>query len=195
VKAPFTHYIRFNDEFEDVLASVELVALVAPRLCDNPSLWKWMIVGAQSALQGAMVCALVEDASVLKPANPENKKAAQEAAELDIPQQLIEDHLEEFDVLLKRCIRGNDFCEPLVLTTKQRENISKLHSEFRNRFIHFTPKGWSIEKAYLSPMICTALDAMEALMSRDVVINRFDARDRQVRLTTALQTVRDALGS
>jgi hypothetical protein len=44
-------------------------------------------------------------------------------------------------------------------------------------------------------MICTALDAMEALMSRDVVINRFDARDRQVRLTTALQTVRDALGS
>jgi hypothetical protein len=55
VKAPFNHYIRFNDEFEDVLASVELVALVAPRLCDNPSLWKWMIVGAQSALQGAMV--------------------------------------------------------------------------------------------------------------------------------------------
>jgi hypothetical protein len=55
--APPDDYIRF-DRFEDVVASVELVALIAPELRHNPSCWKWMIVGAQSALQGALVCAL-----------------------------------------------------------------------------------------------------------------------------------------
>jgi hypothetical protein len=65
-------YIRF-DEIEDVLSSVELVALIAPLVHDGPSLWKWIIIGSHSALQGAMVCAFVDSTgtSVL-----ENKSAA-----------------------------------------------------------------------------------------------------------------------
>jgi hypothetical protein len=50
-------YIRF-DEIEDVLTSVELIALTAPLLKASPSYWKWIIVGAQNGLQGAMVCFL-----------------------------------------------------------------------------------------------------------------------------------------
>jgi len=60
-------YVRF-DGFEDVLASVELVALLAPRVHDKPQYWKWIIVGAHSALQRAMVCAYVDSSgtSILK---------------------------------------------------------------------------------------------------------------------------------
>jgi hypothetical protein len=64
---PSEAYVRF-DEFEDVLASVELVALLAPFVREDPQYWKWIIVGAHSALQGAMVCAYVDSSgtSILK---------------------------------------------------------------------------------------------------------------------------------
>jgi hypothetical protein len=64
---PSEAYVRF-DEFEDVLASVELVALLAPFVREDPQYWKWIIVGAHSALQGAMVCAYVDTrgTSILK---------------------------------------------------------------------------------------------------------------------------------
>jgi hypothetical protein len=45
---PSEAYVRF-DEFEDVLASVELVALLAPFVREDPQYWKWIIVGAHSA--------------------------------------------------------------------------------------------------------------------------------------------------
>jgi hypothetical protein len=50
-------YVRF-DQFEDVLASTDLLAIVAPRLPEQPSLWKWMIIATHSGLQGALVCAI-----------------------------------------------------------------------------------------------------------------------------------------
>jgi hypothetical protein len=73
-------YVRF-DEFEDVLASVELVALLAPRVHDKPQYWKWIIVGAHSALQGAMVCAYVDSSgtSILKKKKEVPRQEAQAA--------------------------------------------------------------------------------------------------------------------
>jgi hypothetical protein len=73
-------YVRF-DEFEDVLASVELVALLAPRVHDKPQYWKWIIVGAHSALQGAMVCAYVDSSgtSILKKKKKSPRQEAQAA--------------------------------------------------------------------------------------------------------------------
>jgi hypothetical protein len=58
-RGPSTDYIRF-DEIEDVVVSVELVAYLAPILDAHPSYWKWIIVAAHSALQGAMVCVLAD---------------------------------------------------------------------------------------------------------------------------------------
>ena len=52
-------YARF-DEIEDVLASTDLMALVAPLVKKKPSCWKWMIMATHNALQGAMVCAYAE---------------------------------------------------------------------------------------------------------------------------------------
>jgi hypothetical protein len=52
-------YVRF-DEIKDVLASVDLIALLAPLVGEKPLHWKWMIVGAHDALQGAMVCAFAD---------------------------------------------------------------------------------------------------------------------------------------
>ena len=47
-------WVRF-DEYEDVLASTDLLAMVAPNLQRHPSNWKWMSLAAQNGLQGALV--------------------------------------------------------------------------------------------------------------------------------------------
>jgi len=52
-----SHYVTF-DEYENVLASTDLFALVATQLMERPSNWKWMIVATHDALQGALVCAV-----------------------------------------------------------------------------------------------------------------------------------------
>jgi hypothetical protein len=159
-------FARF-DEREDVLASVELLEVCAPLLGSRPTLWKWMIVGAQSAVQGAMVCALVDSTgtSVLE------KKSAVEVldwlqAEDNERGERPREKLDYFDNLLRKCIRQLG----LVLTASERKDIERLHEEFRNSFIHFTPKGWSIQTAGLPRIIGVALKVVETLMRKDHVV-------------------------
>jgi hypothetical protein len=182
-------YVRF-DQYEDMLVSLELVAHVAPLACEKPQHWKWMVVGAHSALQGAMVCALADSTgtSIL------TKKSAREMlawlnADPATRGPDPDERLADFGELLKRCIARSDL---LVLTPKQRKDIRSLHDHFRNNFVHFTPKGWSIEKAWLPRMVGTAMDAAEVLMRQHNVIVHID-EDQQQRLTDALTTVRSHL--
>jgi hypothetical protein len=103
-----------------------------------------------------------------------------------------EERLAPFLELLERCIAGTPIFDPLVLTPDQHEYIRALHDQLRNNFAHFTPKGWSIEKAGLPRMIGAALDATEVLMRRYYVIGQMED-DQQQRLTDALATARNHL--
>jgi hypothetical protein len=185
-------YIYF-DEIQDVLASVDLVALLAPLIRDKPQYWKWIITGAHSALQGAMVCAFADSSntSILtkrSEANMLDWLNADVATRGEYPTE----RLAEFEDLLRRCLQGSHNCKPLVLTRQQCRDIRRLHREFRNQFAHFIPTGWSIEKVGLSRIIGAALDAVEELMSRWQVTYRME-EDQRERLNKALHTVRLAL--
>jgi len=185
-------YVDFN-QYEDALASLELVALVAPLVRDKPQYWKWVIVGAHNSLQGAMVCAYADSTgtSVL-----ENKSAKKMLEWLYADQTTRgpypEERLAPFGELLGRCVAGSSLFEPLVLTPEQHKDIKRLHEHFRNDFAHFTPKGWSIERAGLPRIIRAALDAAEELMHRYYVIGHMDD-NQQKRLTDALATARKNL--
>jgi hypothetical protein len=50
----FCHF----DEFEDAVLSIELAAEKFSGVQTSPTLWKWVILAMQNALQGAMVLAL-----------------------------------------------------------------------------------------------------------------------------------------
>jgi hypothetical protein len=195
---PSEAYVRF-DEFEDVLASVELVALLAPFVREQPQYWKWIIVGAHSALQGAMVCAFVDSSGTLILEKKSRAKTlkwynADETTRGEHPKE----RLADFGDLLKVSLRGSHNREPLLLTRQQCRDIRRLHREFRNNFIHFIPQGWSIEKVVLPRIIRAALDAAETLMRRDYVTRLLDV-DRQQRLqerlTVALAAARAHLPS
>jgi hypothetical protein len=160
-------YARFN-EFEDVVVSVELVALLARLLDEHPSYWKWVIIAAQGALQGAMVCAL---------ANPTSNSSPTRG-------KFPNERLEEFNVLLCRCTSGP---EPLLkLTSEQKRDIKQLHDHFRNNFAHFVPQGWAIPKLELPPIISAALYAVERLMTEWPVSSHVSER-QQDRFSKALQ--------
>lgn len=163
MNAPGQEYVHF-DEREDALASLELLAVIVPLVFARPQLWKWMILGAQSALQGAMVCALVDSTgtSVLKK-DSAAKVLAYLHAEPGNRGKWPGEWLESFEGLMTKCESELG----LKLSDEERKDILRLHSYFRNDFVHFTPKGWGIEKAGLPRMIQAAIDATENLMSMD----------------------------
>jgi hypothetical protein len=180
---PSSDYIRF-DEIEDVVASAELVAHLAPLLDAHPSYWKWVIVAAHNAMQGAMVCALADSTgtSVLD----ESAKKVLDWLNAGMPGDPPDENLASFRRLLNRCTSGP---EPLLrLTPQQCQDITQLHDDLRNKFTHFLPHlSWSIPKADLSRIITTAMGAVESLMSRFPIETRVDGERQSERLNRALQ--------
>lgn len=171
-------YIRFG-QFEDVLASVELVAILAPTLDDNPLRWKWVVIAAHSAMQGAMVCAYadISNTSILQERS-RRKMLAWLNTDKDNAGPMPDGWLADFMDLLKKCIRGSEMCTPLVLTRSQCRDIRRLNTH-RNWFSHFKVQGLLIQQAGLPSMISVALYAVEELMIRVTLDDeqREDLRD------------------
>lgn len=182
---PPVGYVRF-DQFEDVLVSTDLLALVAPRLQEQPSHWKWMIIATHSGLQGALVCAIRDTSGT----NILKKNSAK--ARLTWFDNLVEasppQHLDNFIPLVEKYREKYPDC----ITTQQFEQISRLHTEFRNNFIHFVPGGWSIESATLLATIRTSLDVLEAAMHQHQVTMRLE-KEAHCRLQQNLAVTREEL--
>jgi hypothetical protein len=161
-------FVRF-DEIDDVLSSLDLLALVAPLLRREPSYWKWAIIAAHEGLQGAMVCSIC-DTSGISVLDEQSAKALQkyfEAEEGEHPKE----RLADFMTLLSRSQKAELMdSRPLKLSRAQTDDIQKLHKHFRNNFAHFVPKSWSIEKAGLPRLVGTALDVIEILMAHQRVL-------------------------
>lgn len=180
-------YIHF-DEREDVLSSLELLAVILPLVGERPQLWKWVIVAAQSALQGAMVCALVDSTGTSVLTRKSAKSMLKYMQDHRNATAYPREELERFEPLLVKC----ESALGLVIDPKEREDIVRLHSHFRNSFIHFTPKGWGIEKTGLPRIIGAAINMVEKLMGMDVMGVRLD-EGQVVRLRSSLVDIRRSL--
>jgi hypothetical protein len=174
------------DEYTDVLCSTDLLALVAPRLRKNPLDWKWMIIGAHSAVQGALVCAIQDSSgtNILKKHSAVAMLNWLDTLEGERPKE----ELAEFAFLVKRFRRKY----PTILTAEQHGQILKLHREFRNKFAHFTPTHWSIEISMLPALVKNALDLIEAAMLQDQVTVRTNGNFKR-RIGRNLVAARTAL--
>ncbi len=184
-------YIRF-DEIEDVLASLDLLALLTPRVKQAPQLWKWVIMAAQSALQGAIVCALHDGVGV-SVLDDKSARAVLKWHQTRIGRYPRRPRMAEFWVLLKRFCEKKDKREPR-LSWLQARDVYRLHREFRNTFQHFQPMGWSIEKAGLPRIVGTAIDVTEFAMADRAVLYRLDDAQNE-RLKRMLARVREGLAS
>ena len=138
---PSADYIRF-DEIEDVLASVDLVALLAPLVREKPQLWKWLIVGAHDAFQGAMVSAFRDSTgtSILT-----KESAAQvldwHNADVSTRGEHPKERLASFGELLNRCIAGAPHFEPLALSPDKLEDHQTVASPLPKSIRPLRPNG------------------------------------------------------
>jgi hypothetical protein len=176
-------YVRF-DELENLLASLDMLAVLSGQFerKRGATYWKWLIIGAHDAVQAAIICAIADSTGT----NVLSKKSARAVLDWleDSSKKYPGKFMADFRTLLKRA--------RIKFSTQERKDIRKLHG-FRNEFVHFTPKSWSVELLGLPRIVGAALRLVERLMERDQPTVRMSG-NRKRRLEQNLRQIRKNLG-
>ena len=169
------------DEIENVLCTLDLLAIVAPQLKRKRTLWKWALIAAHDALQAAVICAIADTTgtNVLKKKSAAEMLTWLEKMDGEPPKEWMEEFLE----LIKKA--------NLKMNAVEQKQVKKLHF-FRNTFVHFTPQTFWLGTAELPLVIGTTLELVAKLMESDRVRIRFTGNKKR-RLSTDLEGVRSAL--
>lgn len=154
-------YLR-TDEQDDAVRSLEWATVLCDRVEAEPYTWKWQLLALHSAVQGFMVLALEKGNGLLAltPKAAAKWSAAHRlrgtAKELPYPPP----RMDEFPNLYKKVKDGSNFNHPFQPLVTRDKSV-RLLAELRNEFVHFTPKGWSLEFALLPPLLADAADLVE----------------------------------
>lgn len=138
-----------TDEREDILASLRMLSSACDAAVSDLSAWKWIVIGTHSALQGAMALHLAFGNDLLV-ASSEDAAAWLDAHENGepYPEMMMDDFLSLYKKFKRYEVLGFRF----VPSGTQGRDIHRLN-RFRNQFVHFMPRGWSIELSGM-PQIC-----------------------------------------
>lgn len=161
------------DEREDILASLELVSSCSELAKTDLTYWKWIIVGTHSALQGGMAFHLGfgNHFLVAKQKDAESWLAANRDGS-SYPTMMMDDFLN-----LYRKIKSNSVYGYKFKPRGQQGASVKLLNGFRNEFIHFMPKGWSIEVSGFPSMCLDCLDIVKKLNDNSLY-NRWQSEEQ-----------------
>lgn len=150
-------YLR-TSEHEEAVRSLEWAAKQASEIASDPYQWKWTLIALHNAAQGFMVLALWNGNGLL---TMPDHVAAKWLKAYQGNRQFPEDRLDSFLNLYDKCKNPANFnyCGSLAFagSAEHDESFSDLN-EFRNEFIHFTPKGWSLQLDGLATVVLHALD-------------------------------------
>lgn len=184
-----------TDEREDAVCSVELCVELLPRVVQKVGYWKWILASAHSAVQGALVCVLSGSAGV--GCLDDRSSAAMidyfERSRVDQNCPKPKTRMADFLTLVKRARMADWMSEfggkPLVLQDGEFQDLILLN-KLRRDFIHFEPKGWSIELGGLPRVLLNATNVIEfCLLRHPSGALRIDEAQHE-RLKSALNSVR-----
>lgn len=147
-------YLRTDEEAEAANA-MQMAAQFASQVQANLHMWRWIVIATHNAAQGAMVLSLRHGNGLLALSN-ESYAARMHAYETNkaLPPEKLDTYLNLYKKVKHSQwgqIGGN---QRFVPKGSEGKDI-KLLNDFRNEFIHFTPKGWSLEVGGL-PRVCLA---------------------------------------
>jgi hypothetical protein len=183
----YVHY----DEFEDVVVTLELVARLAKDVSANQSLWKWIIIAAQNAVQGAMVLALAgtDGCGAL---TSESQKEVREW--LDKPtDKSPKTVMAPYGALLARVQNpGLMNGPPLEVSPEDLKNLERLNDELRRKFAHFNPMGWGIQLSYILNILPSALTTVEFLLETQTRPLIHLADDQKKRIADSIASARNS---
>lgn len=137
---------------------------------DDPQAYKWLLLALHGALQGALVCQLTTTAAPVGAVTESNEKKwlahlngpLTDSGEGPPPKRLMNlpELLRKAAALRKVVTKDPDGVEvtiwehdpqsqpankPISVSDQEIHYLDRIHTEFRNQFVHFEPMGWSIE--------------------------------------------------
>lgn len=142
-----------TDEYEEAISAVEAAADFSGTVLEDPYRWKWVLIAVHNAVQGFMVLALRRGNGLLALRNDiaaERLKAHRKGG--PFPKEKLDNFLNLYAKIKADVAAGYVDSKPFTPGSTHDRNMKKLN-ELRNEFIHFVPKGWSLELAGL-PSIC-----------------------------------------
>jgi hypothetical protein len=142
-----------TDEAEDVAGSIRHALRCRQFASDDPQAWKWVALALHSALQGACVCHLVTTASPLGAVTKENAGewlAYFEASRTNPNISPPKTYLLSLPDLLKAARKSQSAGDGtntagVKVTDQELQWLRRFHDDIRNQFVHFQPRGWSLE--------------------------------------------------
>jgi hypothetical protein len=185
-------YLR-TDEAEEAVSSLAATADFLTQVETDRYRWKWVILALHSAAQGFMVLAL-RGGNGLSALRDDVAEAWLDAYQNDKPYP--EEKLDSFLGLYKK-VKSNRAkifgdSQPYAPSGTEGRSIKKLNS-LRDEFIHFTPKGWSLELSGL-PRICAESLNMIEFLYRESGNIFFHDEAHYERANSAISDIRSALG-
>jgi hypothetical protein len=150
-----------TDEREDAVRSLQWSASLVGAVESDPHTWKWQLVALHNAVQGFMVLALSKGNGLLALRPHIAKKwleayrARRTGSSIPFPPEKLDDFLS----LYEKIKTAKYFRQAFVPGTSHDHSL-KLLNELRNGFIHFTPKGWSLELAGLPALLSDVADVI-----------------------------------
>jgi hypothetical protein len=150
------HWLR-TDERSDLIASLAMLEIALSKVVSDIAAWKWAIITTHSALQSAIACHLGAMGNSLLVAKQEDAEAWLKAHEdgTPYPEMMMDSFPNLYDKLKHNEIYGYKFAP----RGTQGRSIKKIN-EYRNEFVHFMPKGWSLQVSYLPRMCINCLDVI-----------------------------------
>jgi len=161
-------WLRTN-EIEEFIDALEHTARLAGLVRDNVRVWKWLIIALHSALQGACVCALRgHDTAGVTMLTKKSWKEVWHWLDVEsrknprAPQP--SERLASLKELFARVRDPNLLPAPhtLYASAEAVDDIDRLN-RLRNDFIHFVPRGLSLELSGMPRIVRHAADAIEHL--------------------------------
>ncbi len=169
-------YFR-TSEAEDVIGSLRHLKRCLDEAKHDPQAWKWVILSLFSAVQGSMVCHAAGSAQIecLKDDCATKMLAWLESHDGPKP----EEELAGPDALFKRMNGTFGKLPPaggVVSTSPATEEAFKRLKLLRDHLSHFSPKGWSIEKAFIEDAIPPLLSLIKEIELRGWAFRHLDPK-------------------
>ncbi len=153
------HWLH-TDEKADLVTSLAMLELALGQVEKDIAAWKWVVIATHSALQSAIACHLGSLGNSFLVAKQEDAEAWLKAHDDGTPYpEMMMDSFPNLCHKLKQYeIEGFKF----VPHGTQGRSIKKIN-EYRNEFVHFMPKGWSLEVSGLPEICKDCLDVINEL--------------------------------
>lgn len=153
-----------TDEFEEAISSLEMAFEAVSAVLEDIYRWKWAILGFHNALQGFMVLSLrgTDGLNVLKDRDKEKWLRAH-YNKTTYPNGKLDSFLNLYKKIKSdKMFLYDNRSQIFVPKDTQEYSIRRLNS-LRNEFIHFVPKGWSLETSGLPDICLNCIDVIKFL--------------------------------